>query len=56
MGTLLEPSFVFFSFFLFVAPSPSSCIAQRKKKLKKKSKFSVTTHCDTASYREGWVA
>jgi hypothetical protein len=35
MGTLLEqPSFVFFSFFLFVAPSPSFCIAQEKKKKK----------------------
>jgi len=39
MGTLLEPSFVFFSFFLFVAPSPSSCIAQQKKEKKKSPSF-----------------
>jgi hypothetical protein len=35
MGSLLEQPSVFFSFFLFVAPSPS-CIAQEKKKEKKK--------------------
>jgi len=38
---------------LFVAPSPSSSIAKEKKKKKKWYKFSVTTHCDIASYREG---
>jgi hypothetical protein len=59
MGTLLEPS-VFFFFFLssclLLLPLLPACIAQKKEKEKKKVQFSVTTHCYTASDREGWVA
>jgi hypothetical protein len=50
--------FFFFSFFLFVAPSSSSCMycSEKIEKKKRKTKFSVTTHCYTASHREAWVA
>jgi hypothetical protein len=57
MSTLLEPSLICILFFLLVCCSfPFFLYCSGKKEKEKKSKFSETSHWDTASHREGWVA